>query len=62
MDETATRVMTAEDAMGEIWSELCADCGPGNYEFMVEQIRKMNRFLHKVAPAAPGELPDWLKA
>jgi len=53
--------MTAEEAMAEIWAELCSDCGPEDYRMMVEDIRAMNRYLHKVAPVAPGALPVWLE-
>lgn len=53
--------MTAEDAMAEIWSILACDCGPEDYRAMVEDIRKMNRYLRRVAPVTPGGLPVWLE-
>lgn len=53
--------MTAEDAMNEIWAELCCDCGPENYAAMVAEVAAMHGYLREVAPTAPGELPAWLK-
>jgi hypothetical protein len=53
--------MTAEDAMQEIWADLGPDCGPENYAYMVAEVAAMSRYLRKVAPTAPGELPAWLK-
>jgi hypothetical protein len=53
--------MTAEDAMREIWTELRCDCGPKNYGAMLEEIGKMNLYLHKISPPAPGDLPPSLR-
>jgi len=53
--------MTAEEAMAEIWAEISSDCGPTDYRMMVEDIRAMNQYLHRVAPVKPGGVPVWLE-
>jgi hypothetical protein len=33
--------MTAEQAMEEIWSVACPDCGPQDYKFIVREVAQL---------------------
>lgn len=35
---TASRAITAEQAMEEIWGLLCPDCGPEDYRYIVNEV------------------------
>jgi hypothetical protein len=47
MPEARSEPMTAEDAMTEIWADICADCGPEDYAEMVAEVAAMTRYWHQ---------------
>lgn len=36
---------TAENALGELWGSALFDCGPEDYDYMVEEIKKAFAFV-----------------